>query len=71
VAIASDDELLSGLSKMWTIMMDETGWKTEVFKKRDAVEIRIKEMVKKRFGIEDLLFETIRLEKRGPKKIVL
>ena len=56
VVIVADQDLLFGLSRMWEILMDETGWNIKVFRTRDAAETWIKEKAHKSFGIKDLTF---------------
>ena len=56
VAIVADNDLLFGLSRMWEILMDTTGWETKVFKARETAEMWIAKRLKERFGAEHLAF---------------
>ena len=56
VAIVADNDLLFGLSRMWEMLMDTTGWETKVFKARETAEIWIAKKLKEKFEIEHLTF---------------
>ena len=58
VAIVADKDLPFGLSRMYEILMNETGWEIMIFKARDAAETWIKEKAKEKFGIENLTMES-------------
>jgi hypothetical protein len=57
VAIVADRDVAYGLSRMWEILMTETGWEIAVFRSRDEAEEWIRREAETRFGIDDLAME--------------
>ena len=56
VAIAADQDLYYGFSRMFDALVFKEGWETNVFRsKKEAVEW-IRERVRDKFGIDDLTF---------------
>lgn len=54
IAIIADQDLIYGLSRMFQVLAEETGWEIEIFRLRDDAEAWIKKRVKEKFGIYDL-----------------
>ena len=56
VALAANQNLSYGLARMWEFLVDNTDWETMAFRNRGDAETWLKERVKEKFGIEDLIF---------------
>jgi len=56
VAIAANQNLIYGLSRMWEGLAGVTGWETMVFKNREDAEAWITKKVKEKYGIDVLTF---------------
>ena len=54
IAMVADPDLMSGLNKMWKVIVDIEGyeWHTNIFRKRDAAEIWLKSIAKNLFAID-------------------
>jgi hypothetical protein len=59
VAVAADKDFTYGLSRMWQILVEETGWEIMVFRSRDDAEEWIKERIEEKFGIDVLAVKSI------------
>ena len=68
IAAIADKEVLFGLSRMWEILMEETGWDIMVFRTRDSAERWIREKAKLKFGIENLTIRSSRDQKAGSRE---
>jgi hypothetical protein len=56
VAVVAAQELLFGLSRMWEMLADETGWESMICRDRGDAEAWIKKRVKEKFGIKAVKF---------------
>jgi hypothetical protein len=56
VAVVANQNLTYGLSIMWQILVDETGWAHEVFRNRGDAESWTKGRVKEKYGTDDITF---------------
>ena len=56
VAIVAEEDLVYGLSRMYELLLDETGWEIMVFRNREDAKAWIKQRVKEKYGINDLTF---------------
>ena len=54
VAVVADRNVLFGLTRMWEMLQDGSGWTVKAFRTRDAAEAWIRETVRETFGIEHL-----------------
>jgi len=52
VAVHASDDLPFGLARMWDAFVQETGWKTNVFRTRSEAEAWLKEEVRAKLGVE-------------------
>jgi hypothetical protein len=58
VAVVAKKDFVFGMSRMWEIIVKNTGlhWEIMVFRDREEAEAWIKERTKEKFGIDDLTF---------------
>jgi len=57
ISIVADNDLTFGLSRMLGLLRSDTNWDEMVFRNRVDAENWTKEMVKTKFGIENITFQ--------------
>ena len=50
--IASPTDLGYGLSRMWEVLSDQSGWEMQIFRSRAEAERWIQQRAKQKFGID-------------------
>lgn len=45
IALIVTKDIMFGLARMWEVFVDQTGWKTKVFRSKTEAELWIKELV--------------------------
>ena len=56
VALVAKHDVIYGMSRMWEILSEGTKWETMVSRNREDAESWIKQRIKQKYGIDDLLF---------------
>ena len=57
IAIVAKADHIYGMSRMWEMLSEETGWETMVFRDLDIAKNWIRKRVKEKFGLEGLTFK--------------